>query len=539
MQPREEIVITNLVERAVDGKISTINKRDHWQSVDYELEKIGPGRGLAVSGWQTGSLTIRLGVEGFYRISFITCYSKIRAKLTGERCFDECEPVFENTEKEGWFDAEEVVWREADLTGKELILDNREEGCLLAIRLTPRERDHNTSPVRWPMTFTNDGGTMWLRKHRTPDDLFEWNERVPQDSCVRVLIYDGVCGDNCLHFTEVGTEFGELEGEGWIETYRTGVNNLRQYHEWNINPAEAMVEYAHQRGWEMYFYVRHRGWGDAWPLQGPFASRFYLEHPEFRNVGPNSQPVMGLSVAYPEVREHLCKLYAELASFGADGVCVCFIRGCPVVLYEPAMINGFKTEHGADPRKLQESDPRWLDYSASVVTTFMNELKEAVGPGCKLSAMVHGTQGLNRRFGLDIARWMTDGIVSDLFIMGHQYDKRDNHSQGGPDDLEFEYFQGLPGRQHVRLWPMFYMWQAFDADPVGHCDALQGYCDAGADGYGFWDAAAHEPDKRSIIWELGKELRPRYQKRKRLLGKYERVSFCGYMWNRYTPIEGW
>ena len=546
-QSRQEVLITDVVERVADGKLSPVNRKGHWRIFEYELEKVGPGRGVATNDHlEPGPLTIRLGLMGHYRISFISCYSQIRAKLTGERCFDECEPVFEGVEKEGWYDVEEVFWREADLTDKDLILDDEallfddsHSISLLAIRLTPTEPKGDSGEVRWPMVFTNDGGNMGERLHRSPDDLFECNERAPQDGCARVVIYSGIEGDICSHFTREGTECGESEGEGWTKGHRMCVENLRRYHQWGINPADAMVEYAHNRGWEVYFYVRHRGWGDAWPQDGPVSSRFYLEHPEYRNVGPDGEPVLGLSIAYPEVREHLYRFYAELADFGADGVSPCFIRGCPIVLYEPPMVEGFKQQYGKDPRELAESDPRWLDYTAAVVTDWMRELKEAIGPKCKLGPMIHGTESLNRQFGMDIAAWVKEEIVADLFIMGHQYDRFGCHSQGGLEHLDYEYFQKLPGRENVRLWPMFYMWQWFEADPQKYCGALQEFLDAGADGYGFWDAAAFPTEKRGNIWDLGKLPRPTYEVSSRLLAKYERIRFCGYPWNRYSAIESW
>ena len=247
---------------------------------------------------------------------------------------------------------------------------------------------------------------------------------------------------------------------------------------------------------------------------------------------------MGLSVAYEGVREHLRCLYAELAGFGADGVCANFIRGCPAVLYEPPMVEGFRAECGEDPRHLPENDEQWRDYCARVVTSFMRELKEAVGPGCKLGAIVHGTRELNRRFALDVATWVAEGVVSDLFIMGHTYDEADCHGDGGPEDLDYEgFFQQLPGRENVRLWPMFYLWQRFDADREGFCAFLQKCLEAGADGYGFWDAASFSREKRGNVWDLGKASRPSYERRGGLLARHPIRCIDGHRHDRYTSIE--
>lgn len=553
--PRDEIIITDIVERVVEKDLlSPVNRRGKWRIVDYELEKIGPGRSVLLPGWTSGSLTIRLNVSGHYRICLVSRYAQIRAKLTGDRCFDVCEEVNRprqgpatdtNNYREGYYDAEEVFWREANLTGQDFILDGRSPLSLLAIRLTPTDPPKaDTGEARWPMFFTNDGGCLGQRLHSSPDDLFEWAERVPDDGCAKVMVYGGISGDICSHFTQVGTEFGSLDkgGDPTNKHAKTIAANLKQYREWGINPARAVVEYAHNRGWELHFYIRMRSWGSAYPICGPYLSRFYLDHPEYHLAGPAGEPVMGLSVAYPEAREHLVKLYAELAEFGADGVSPCFVRGGFTVLYEPIMVEGFKKKHGLDPRELDELDDRWLDYTAEVTTTFMREMKEAIGPGCRLSPIVHGTQALNRRYGLDIAAWVKAGIVDDLFVLGHRYDRHDGHYAGGPEHLEFEYFQGLPGRENVRLWPMFYGYgtaSGYVYEWEDYWTALQKWLDDGADGYGIWDMAAFPTDARANIWDLGKIPRPNYRKPDRLVDKYELVRWDGYMWNRYTPIDAW
>ena len=127
--PRQELIITDLVERVIDGNISPKTSYEHWRIVDYELEQIGPGRGLMIGDWRPGPVTIRLGVEGWHRIQLISCYAHTYLKLTDDKHVGECAPVFEGIRmrsdiagdvyREGWFDMEEVYWCEADLTGQD------------------------------------------------------------------------------------------------------------------------------------------------------------------------------------------------------------------------------------------------------------------------------------------------------------------------------------------------------------------------------------------------------------------------------------
>ncbi len=549
---RDQLIITDLVDRVVEGEISPKTSHQHWRIVEYELEQIGPGRGLVVGGWRPGPVRIRLGVEGHYRINLVSRYSNLRLKLSGDRCFKFCPPVRTGNHRigehdmyrEGYIDVEEVTWREADLTGQDLILSDDGQPILLAIRLVPIETPApDERQVRWPMFFTLDGGNVGERIHETQDDLFESAERVPQDSGVRVMVYGGIGGDICYHHTKVGSDFGSVrdKGDEWDGHHKNVVENLQRWRQWGKNPALAMVEYAHQRNWELHFYLR-MGWDGVVPNNGCCASRFFLDHPQYHTVGPRGEKVRGLSVAYPQVVEHLAAFYGELASFGADGVSPCFIRGCPMVLYEPIMVEGFQKAHGKDPRELGPSDSQWQDYRAGVVTEFMRKMKQTLGR-CHLSPLVHGTPALNRHFALDIATWVREGIVDDLFIMGHQYDRYDGHFGGGPEHLDFEYFQNLPGRQNVRLWPMFYGYatsegyrnMGYDYSWGLFCEAFERFMDQGADGYGLWDAT-HE-DVKTNIFDLGRLPRPHYQEHDRLVAKYEMVYWDGYLWNQYTPVE--
>ena len=176
---RAEIILTDLDDCMIQGHAAPVTRRHSWRIIDYELEPIGPGRALTNGNWDAGPLVLRLGVSGHYRISFVSRYSLIRARLTGDRCFDECEPINHGSKllddgdvyREGYYDAQEIVWRQADLTDQALILDERAPIILLAIRLTPVEPVQDTRQVRWPMFFTNDGGNMGQRLRRYTGDV--------------------------------------------------------------------------------------------------------------------------------------------------------------------------------------------------------------------------------------------------------------------------------------------------------------------------------------------------------------------------------
>ena len=144
---RQPLLITDLVDRVVEGEVSPKTSHQHWRIIEYELEQIGSGRGLMLGTWRPGHVRIRLDVAGHYRISLVSVYAELRLKLSGDRCFKQCEPVREghrrigahDVYREGYYDSEEVYWRDADLTGQDLIVSDCNEVSLLAIRLIPND----------------------------------------------------------------------------------------------------------------------------------------------------------------------------------------------------------------------------------------------------------------------------------------------------------------------------------------------------------------------------------------------------------------
>ena len=573
---KTDVLITDLRERVIKGKVADKRIPNCWRVIPYQAEGF---EGIAVSCYGSKPpkpLILRLGVDGPYRISFVINFfgGGIQVKLTGERYFQTLTALqFEyyrplggsydrdprprevlglHDDKwgyyEDWWNLQEIFWREADLTGRDLILgldpdiseDSVRAGNWLgAIRLEPLERlSESKSEVQFPLAIFNDGGV--ALDARTPEDLVR-NEAltIPEDSCTRIMIWGSGDSDVCNYPTKVGTPYGEST-EGYTKAEAMRIANVQAWHEKGWDSMAVMRDYAKGRGWEFHAYVRINGFMYAYPFDHEcWRSGFFDDHPQHTCLDKEGNRVLRLSYAYPEVREHYLALYREILSYNPDGICICFIRGCPMVLYEPIMVEGFMRRHGVDPRLLDEMDDRWIDYCAEVITEFMKQVKALLKPGQRLSAVVHGTYILNRRWGLDIRRWIREGIVDDYYITGHIYNEHDGHWEGGPEDLGYDYFQSLPGREKVRLFPMFYCWARFAADPQKHREAFWSYFDRGADGYAVWDAAGRTWAAMQAFLDIGCRERRPWVPRTRMTRKHKLLKMSGYRWDRYTPIEGW
>ena len=197
------------------------------------------------------------------------------------------------------------------------------------------------------------------------------------------------------------------------------------------------------------------------------------------------------------------------------------------------MVEGFKQQYGIDPRKLKELDPRWLDYQSSVVTSFVKQAKESLKPNQRLSVIVPANELDCKRWGLDVAAWVREGIIDDLFPTGQHFDEQDIH-RDDPDNLDFKYFANLPGRENIRLIPLLYAWSKFSSDFSAWEQLIYSFLDQGADAYAVWDAQARAFPK---VKNLGKTL-DRYQRPKPpAFREIKLKTLQGFRMDRYHYFE--
>lgn len=535
------IVISDLDKR-VSGELIAGEDHNLWSAIPYEAEGfVGVMLGYR-EGTYPAPVTVKLGVTGPYRIwvgmySFIQ-RSRIRVRLSGDRCCREIRPP-EELERISLPVLHEVFWKEADLTGQDLILEGayRSElypGALAYLRLEPIEQIHVEEPiVRHPLAITEDGyGIFGRLPHTRPDDLLESFETIPDGSCMRMLLWGCGNGDVCNYPTRVGTYQPSAPGACLSYFYNTLYDNRKLWQDRGWDSLELVGEYARSRGWEFQVYLRVEALWAQYPFER-IRSQFFLDHPEYHCLDRTGQRVARLSYAHPEVQEHILRLVREISEYNPDGVCLAFVRGVPLVLYEPIMVEGFRAAYGVDPRELDESDVRWWEYQGKVITSFLRQVKGALKLDQHLSAILPGNEVDCRRWGLDVASWVNEGIVDDLFPVGQRFTQEDVHVDS-PEDLDFEYFQQLTGRGRTRLMPMLYPWNAFQSEYAGWRQRMFSFLDRGADGYAVWDGTDH----LARIGDIGYEARtadpapPRDETRSVKL-----LSMDGYRFDRYHHFE--
>jgi len=496
--PLEDVVLARLDECVEEGPVSSVAKPGHWHTVSYRAEgfdgvMLGCGEATCPE-----PVRLRLGATGLYRI-WLGLYAwrsgAIRVRLTQDLCCTQFSaPPYGVLESPV---LHELLWKECDLSGQDLWLEGAYAGKPLAgalayLRLEPVEslQEERPGPQVWRgMCITNDGcGVFRHGPHHRPEDLLETLEDVPDSSCMRSLLWGNGNADNCNYPTKVGNP---MFLQKWEDPHVAcdgafGLPNVKKWQEQGWDSLRLVREYTRKRDWELHVYIRMEAFAGSYPHEELVWSQFFYDHPEWWCLDRDGNSVNRLSYAVPEVQDHMLDLIAEIGAYDPDGVCLCLTRGIPVVLYESIMVAGFERKHRVDPRSLEEVDPRWLDYQAEVFTAFVRRVRERLDSGQRLSVMVPGNGTDCRRWGLDVAAWVRQGLVDDLYPVGQEFNATHTHFDA-PEALDFSYFQGLEGRDGVRLIPCFYTWTLYRNDPVAFRRLVRNLLDQGADQYCIWD----------------------------------------------------
>ena len=551
-QTQRDILITNLVERA-DPLAISVRKANLWKPIPYttdQFEGVMVGCGL---GPKPVPITIQLKAKGWYRV-WVGLFSfshtgSLRFRLSGDTC---CRLIAEPDAIRNDLYGEatslhEMHWRDADLTGQSLVVEpsfSTEDAasCALAfIRLEPIPAPKAPRPrrVKDHLVITNDGhGIFGQRPHFRPQDLLEDFELIPDGTSLRLLIWGAGDGDMCNYPTRVGNFF-PTHGTFLNPHSRALYDNMKLWRQQGWDSLKLMRDYTRRRGWEFHPYIRMEAFDAPYPFdRTSLHSDFFHKHPQFHCFDNQGQRVMRLSYAYPEVQRHMLALIRELASYKPDGVCLAFVRGVPLVLYEEIMVKGFTERHGLDPRGLSETDPRWLAYQAEILTAFMKQAKAGLRPGQRLSAIIPGNAHDCLHWGLDVAAWVKEGYVDDLIPVAQKMDHMDVHEED-PDSLDFDWFNRLEGRKRIRVVPMQYTWHLFNRDYPAWCDLFHACLERGADMYGVWDGTPNQGDAGKFTRsDIGYADRQQSQPAASPAGgQYQLLTLDGFRNDRYQYFE--
>ena len=399
-----------------------------WRVLDYRTA-LYDGRALTTADPQAPTLRLPLNRTGWHAVSIGLAgrhfgLNRIAVRLTGDRHWQALSAPASYLREEPWCFA--------DLTGRALELrfdatgGDNEHAALYCVRARPVAPEDVPTVSRRrhrPMVYFNDGHGIFYLAARPGRHIVAAALGAFADSDWDICCF-GVGGADLVNYApSVGTLMGE---DAWY-TPRRGDRNLNEVlHallDQGVDPFRQAVEVAHAQGHTVWAYIRPQAWVLDSVCDHAFRSRFYTAHPEYRCREADGRALSKLSLAFPAVRAQLNAIARETLERGADGVCLTFNRGFPLVRYEAPVCDAWRAQHGGDARQLPESDPRLQVLWGDFVTAWLGELRAlldaapAPGGGRRpLTVMLGDGPAWGARFGLDVGRWAAAGLVDAVML---------------------------------------------------------------------------------------------------------------------------
>ena len=190
------------------------------------------------------------------------------------------------------------------------------------------------------------------------------------------------------------------------------------------------VEAARKHDLELYGWMRFNSY------MGNVQSDFFKHNPQFHEEWESGYPAGKLCLAFEEVRRHKIDILVEAAQYGLDGLNLGFLRHPPVLMYAPALVEGFTREFGEPPprdreakdstcvRRLPPADERharWHQYRADFLTGFGRQLKAALKEKglehVKISIWVRPNHCLFD--GIDMRAWLDEDLCDEVVADDH------------------------------------------------------------------------------------------------------------------------
>ncbi len=302
------------------------------------------------------------------------------------------------------------------------------------------------------------------------------------------------------------TKVGNLMG-GHLDTFprsvdREYVESVRHLHRQGIDPLKVAIEEAHAQDAEILVCLRAAGWKGAPPWEEFFMSEFYEAHPEWRCVDHDGTPTMHVSYAAEEVQDHLLNVYREVLQREPDGAGFMFHRGMPMILWEEPFCKRFIQKFGEDPRKLAEDDPRVFEMRAEIVTGFMRKIRKLLDETAekqgradhrlKLAVTTFATAADNRKFGIDVEKWIEEKLIDQIGIAWFAYYTSGLKTKSG----DTAYYARITEGTDVTIYPFYVGWKMKSASDL--LSKVAANYEDGADGIAVWDP------NQFVEWESGK-----------------------------------
>ncbi len=512
---KDAVIISDMTKVSPKNVLTEdVRKKGFWKVLEYET-KDGAIKGKCIAATpHTGApnVSLALGKNGWYavyvglggmgRFAFGQ-ESEARLKLSDD-------PAFQHRRYSGKEDdIDEVFLKAADLTGQDLEIAQMrmqilEDGrvpsfprhtVVMYVKLVPLTEKE----VSWikadrvqketkKLIGTMDGFSWLGRNSPTTKAEFLENFEPFRDSDFGTLVWQIVGGDIVNYDSKVGTIVGSLSDD----PPRTGDGNVTEsvnkYIEQGLDTTAMAIEAARSMDKEILIGFRSAAWQTPPAFEDYFSSKFYRDHPEWRTYDRDGTPVMRMSYAVPQVREHIYSLFREIIAKQPDGLEIIYFRGLPMMLWEDAFVEQFKKKYGADAKKVPEDDRRLYELRGEIMTGFMRDVRKLLDDAqkeqgrkkpYKLTASVLHNEADNIKYGLDVERWAKEGLVDNLSIFPAAF-----HTDT-KKPMELEWFRRITKGTKTQFSPIM-----IGGHLSSYEDAMSSaikYYEQGSGGLTFWD----------------------------------------------------
>ena len=430
------IYITDLDRCQPTDKLSHMRTPTTWKTWDYDtLEFTGT---MLVAGKETKApdVTYTLQLQGrYYLYVGMYCrggYTSAEVKLTTDTCFT---TIIHRNNNNFQSRIVDIFWKHDDLSGKDIVIrrgHQGEEAYIAYIKIVPMP-DNQIHLLK-----SEEIKSQSKRLYAKIDPAFSFHPTDDIKQAIRKEIepfrntdftrvyYEAAEGDITSYSGNigrcVGDVLGNLQGFG-VSQWSHSKNNWRVIQEQGIDALQIAIDYVHELGMDFHaMYRLNNGFVDMPPLEERHIDTgFAYLNPQWRCIDKDGKDMGRMSFAFQEVQDLAVSILKEVVSYNVDGICLMFNRQPPHVMYEEPLIQGFTQKYGVDPRNIDERDIRWLVYKAGILTDFMHNIKSAMeeisslnGTDIPISVWVMASKYENLFFGIDLERWVKDGLVDTI-----------------------------------------------------------------------------------------------------------------------------
>jgi len=369
---------------------------------------------------------VRLPATGWHAVAagLIGGDSEIDARLGVDGAFTRCRrQVWRQHERAEGLD--EAFVGCADLNDTTLTLRPVSgRPCRLAfVRLLglSQEQAHLAEAAAQPsedkrVTVNNDGFSMFFGGLDSREKLHRVIDRYAGR---RLYSYDYCTGSDasCTYATKVATVFGTYKNTYWRQGDKRAHDSIQKLIAEGNDPLRVVIDRCHEQGLRVH--VSFRACANyPPPMADTFNGEHYWKHHDCRIMMRWGTRNCRLSYAYPEVRAFRLAIIKEAVGYGPDGVHLDFLRHPPFVGYDKPLVDAFQQRYGADPLAEPE-DERWYGLCAEVMTGFVRDVRRVLdeagrAEGRRLTLSASLDYANYRQQGLDVARWVKEGLVDKI-----------------------------------------------------------------------------------------------------------------------------